>query len=101
MHSKLLLALGCSLFSVSLLSGQCPDKSFLWKRIVYLRDSSKITLKAQLEELSPYLSVINKCPFKADSTHALLLQRVGALFFLQKDYATGIKYTRQSIAIIN
>lgn len=101
MHSKLLLALACSLFSISLLSGQCPDKSFLWKRIVYLRDSSKVTLKAQLEELLPYLSVINKCPYKGDSTHALLLQRVGALFFLQKDYATGIKYTRQSIAVIN
>lgn len=101
MYSKLLLALGCSLFSISLLSGQCPDKSFLWKRIVYLRDSSKVTLKAQLEELLPYLSVINNCPFKGDSTHALLLQRTGALFFLQKDYATGIKYTRLSIAIIN
>lgn len=90
---------GC-LSGMNILSGQCPRKDILWKRIIYLRDSSGLPLSGQQAELMPYLDKMKGCSYRNDSTHALLLQRIGALHFLQKDFVRGVQYTRQSIDII-
>src|ERR1700730_17747581 len=71
---------------------QCPAKDSLWRRIIYLRDSSEVPLRDQQEQLMPLLDKMKNCPYRNDSTHALLLQRVGALHFLQKDFVGGIYY---------
>jgi len=86
------------MFKLSL-SGQCPDKQFLWHRIIYLRDSTKIPAKDQLAELFQYLEIKN-CPYQTDSTYALLLQRIGWLFSLQKEFVKAIQFTRQSMDLI-
>lgn len=89
----------CTTFKLSL-SGQCPDKQFLWHRIIYLRDSTKIPAKDQLAELLQYLEKIKNCPYQTDSTYALLLQRIGWLFSLQKEFVKAIQFTRQSMDLI-
>jgi len=87
------------LFSTAL-SAQCPDRGVLWKRIVYLRDSSFVAPAAQLTELSSRLNDIRKCPGPYDSIYALLLLRIGALTAIQKDFPKAISYTHQSIDMI-
>ncbi len=87
------------LFTKSL-PGQCPDRDFLWHRIIYLRDSSEVPSWQQLNELLSYLDKINQCSYRNDSTHALLLRRIGWLYSLQKDFSTAIEYTQKSIALI-
>jgi CHAT domain-containing protein len=83
------------------LSGQCPDRDFLWHRIIYLRDSTHIPEREQLTELTDYLSKINTCPYRNDSTHALLLLRIGWLYSTQKDFKKAIEFTAFSIQMIN
>ncbi len=87
------------LFATSL-SGQCPDRDSLWKRIVYLRDSSKVLPEQQLVELLFRLSKEKKCADPFDSAHALLLQRIGWLTSVQKNFTGAVEYTRKSIDII-
>jgi hypothetical protein len=62
------------------LSAQCPDRAFLYHRIVWLRDSSRVSTDDQLRELSSYLKKINGCPYQNDSTHAMLIARIGWLY---------------------
>jgi len=97
---KLLMFIFISCVAYTSLSAQCPDRNFLWHRIIYLRDSSKIPLADQRKELVGYLNKISNCPHKNDSTQALLLQRIGWLFSTDKDYGSAIRYTKQSLDII-
>jgi len=83
------------------LSAQCPDRELLWQRITLLRDSLKNTPDQQLAELVPSLDKIRQCKNPNDSTYALLLQRVGWLYALKKDYLKGIGFIKQSISVIN
>ncbi len=85
----------------TLLKAQCPDRDFLWKRIIYFTDSDRISTDQQLPELLNYLVEINRCPYKNDSTHALLLHRIGVLYSLKGDYYNSIKYYKQAITVIN
>lgn len=79
---------------------QCPAEKFLWDRIIFLRDSSKVDPSLQIKELSRYISIVNSCTYKNDSTHALLLQRYGILCFKNHDIPNGLYFTKQSIDII-
>ncbi|MEO7048309.1 MAG: tetratricopeptide repeat protein, partial [Ferruginibacter sp.] len=88
------------LFFISL-EGQCPDRDFLWHRIIFLRDSSSVSPKDQLEELLQYEKEIKKCSYKNDSTHTMLLQRIGWLYTTQNDFLNAIKFTQNSIGIID
>ena len=95
-----------SIISISLvfslgLSGQCPDRDFLWRRIVYLRDSSNVPFSEQKDELLTYLEKMQVCPYRNDSTHALLLQRIGWLYSQQKDFVRAIQYTKESINLVS
>ncbi len=83
------------------LSGQCPDRDFLWHRIIFLRDSSGIPPNKQLTELLNYEIQIDKCNYRVDSTKVFLLQRIGWLFTTKNDFVNAILYTKKSIAIID
>ncbi len=84
-----------------ILPGQCPGNDSLWKRLTFLRDGShSISNSDQLAELIRYERLINDCSFDYDSTHAFLLQRIGAMYFRQADYLKAMQYIRKSIQLI-
>ena len=89
------------LFSLSL-SGQCPDRDSLWKRLNFLKSVSPkvISWDEQLKELKRYEAGIKDRPFRNDSTHAYLLQRIGGAYYMLADYAKTVQYMQQSIAMI-
>ena len=99
MLKRIILKLWLLLLSISL-SAQCPDRDFLWHRIIYLRDSTHVPDKEQLKELNGYLSNIRLCSYQNDSTHALLLLRTGWLYSKQKDFKKAIELTTSSIKMI-
>jgi CHAT domain-containing protein len=83
------------------LSGQCPDRALLWKRLIFLKDSSAaFTSGEQFSELSKYEGEMKACPDKFDSTYAFLLQRIGIIYLRQANYVRAVQYIRQSIHII-
>src|SRR5580765_4984815 len=83
------------------LSAQCPDRAFLFHRIVWLRDSSSASATDQLKELKLYLGEINGCPYQNHSTHAMLIARIGWLNSLQKDFTNAIDLTIRAIDMIH
>ena len=90
------------LFPFIFLAGQCPDRDVVWKRLVFLRDSSPtLSPTVKLKELQSYEARIKDCPYKFDSTHALLMQRIGAAYYHLADYLKATYYTKQAIGIIN
>jgi CHAT domain-containing protein/DNA-binding XRE family transcriptional regulator len=89
-----------SLVFTSLLSGQCPEKKYLWNRIIFLRDTSTIASQKQLNELLYYKKKIAQCKLAEDSVTALLLQRIGWLYSKENDFFNAIQYTKKSIALI-
>src|SRR5262245_58503495 len=80
------------LFAISV-GAQCLDRDSLWKRLNFLRNSSNTSPSEQLKELLGY----EACPYGDDSTHALLLQRIGVVYSDQSDYVKALQYIRQSI----
>ena len=85
----------------STLFGQCPDRHFLWHRIIYLRDSSRVAPEKQFDELSAYRKTMDQCGYRDDSTYAFLLQRIGWLYTTKNDFANAILCTQKSIAIVD
>jgi hypothetical protein len=77
--------------------GQCPDRKLLWDRIIYLRTTNQLPVDEQIEELLKNKKKLDSCYVKYDSTHALLLQRLGALYFFKKDYNKAVLFTNESI----
>ncbi len=92
------LVIAVLLFSV-LLKGQCPDQGVLWNRLTNLK-SLKLTPRDQLTELLPIVEGMKKCPYRNDSTHVLLLRKIGEIYFQQQDYIKAVQYRRQAINII-
>jgi CHAT domain-containing protein/tetratricopeptide repeat protein len=83
------------------LPGQCPEKTWLWNRLVYLRDSSTLSSSEKLKELLTYETKIKSCSYNVDSTNALLMQRIGAAYFILADYLKAAQYMQYAIDIIN
>lgn len=88
------------LFDLTLFA-QCPDRAFLWHRIIFLRDSSKVAPEKQLNELLGFQKSMDKCGYLNDSTYTFLLQRIGWLYTTKNDFANAILYTQKSIAIVD
>ena len=101
MQKKKFFLICIGLMYLSSLSGQCPDNAVIWKRLVFLSDSSNISPKEQLRELLNNESSFKACLHVEDSVYAYLLQRIGVMYYLQSDYLLAIKYTRQAIHIVN
>jgi tetratricopeptide (TPR) repeat protein len=98
MLKKILLLGSFGSFSAMAVFGQCPNRDSLEKRLILLRNS-QIAPSEQLKELLVYDSLIKRCPYRSDSIHALLVQRIGVMFFKQGDYAKALRYTQQSVSI--
>src|SRR5689334_5615089 len=98
MSNRIYTVIYCLLFLGTLVSGQCPERNILLKRLSYPMDSSKT--QEQLVELLPYVGSMNACPYKNDSVHAFLLRRIGGLYLLQGDYLKGLHYYKQFIDIV-
>ena len=101
MIRKYYILIGLALSSVLTLVAQCPDRNSLWKRLLFLRDSAELAPAPakQLEELLKYEDAMANCVYRFDSTHSLLLQRLGVLYFSQGEYTEALQYTLQSITI--
>lgn len=87
------------LFSVIVMA-QCIDENQLRNRITYLRDSSNVPVAQQKRELLGYLSNIQHCTYAGDSTHSLLLQRIGWLYCLDKDYVNAVNSSHASLDLV-
>ncbi len=83
------------------LSAQCPDRAFLYHRIVWLRDSSSVSTDDQLRELILFLKKISDCSYQNDSTHAMLIARIGWLYSQQKDFSPAIDFTNKAVDMIH
>ena len=101
MIRKYFILIGFALSGALTLAAQCPDRNSLWKRLLFLRDSAQLAPAPakQLEELLQYEDAIANCVYRFDSTHSLLLQRIGVLYFSQGEYTGALQYTLQSITI--
>ena len=97
MQRLLFLAL-ISLFCKDL-SGQCPDRSLLLKKIDSLKGARAAT-DDQVKELLPYVHRLERCPQPADSAFAFLLQRLGLLYYLKGDFPPAVNYTRRAIRLL-
>jgi tetratricopeptide (TPR) repeat protein len=84
---------------VSRLFAQCPDRVNLRTRIIFLK-SSTVSYGQQLNELLPISLQLENCPQKNDSTRVLLLQRIGALYYLTDKYNEAVKYTLSAIDLL-
>ena len=101
MRNKMIVS-GCISLLLSIwVSAQCPDKNLLWRRLIFLRDSSTALSSEKLNELLRLEALIKDCPAKFDSSHALLLQRIGATYFFETDYLKAARYMQGAIDIIN
>ena len=82
-------------------SAQCPDKDSIRQRLnFYLHSVSAMGIAAQLSELKHYEKQLEPCLPGGDSTHALLLQRIGILYAKQSSYPRAIHYLQLSNQLI-
>jgi tetratricopeptide (TPR) repeat protein len=96
---RLLFFILTSLLFYKDLSGQCPDRSLLLKKIDSLK-GARATTDDQLKELQPYVHQLENCPKPADTPFVFLLQRLGLLFYLKRDFPTAVNYTRRAIRLL-
>src|SRR5450432_3361907 len=89
------------LTSTLYLFAQCPDKTLLWKRLEFLRDSSISAPTDQLKELLSSEEKIRICPSPVDSVHAFLLQRIGVAYYKDGDYLKAVQYLLVAIHLIS
>jgi len=102
MPLKTALILCLFVLKTTLLCSQCLSRDSLWNRLVLFRDSQVKSLSDsnQLNELLKYEKEIAGCSYRFDSTHALLLQRIGVLYARIQDHLKGIEYIKSSNSII-
>src|SRR4051812_46410629 len=100
MSNKIIILLIWYLISIMSLSGQCPDRDLLWKRIIYFKGSSRVPTQKELEELLSSLEKLSDCPYKNDTTHVSLLRVIASIYFQQADYLKAVYYRRKAIDII-
>ncbi len=86
--------------SAESLSGQCPNRDSVLKRIELLHNSTSISYSNQLKELLGYESRMKDCPVYIDSFYTFLLLNIGVTYYRLSDYVHAIQYTRQSLDII-
>ena len=102
MHVKSALLLCFLVLQTTLICSQCPPRDSLWNRLVLYRDSdmSPLANSDQLTELLNYEKQITACSYKFDSTHALLLQRIGVVYARMQNDLKAIAYIKSSNSII-
>lgn len=94
-----LLTIGISLLLYNDLSGQCPDRLLLLRKIDSLKAANPAA-DLQMTELLPYVHQLEVCPRPADSVFAFLLQRLGLLYYLKSDFPSAVNYTRRAVRLL-
>lgn len=90
----------CFVFPV-LASAQCPDRDSLNKRLnFYSTDILAVGTPAQFKELKQYEKQLENCVLRGDSTHALLLQRIGILYAKQAKCLQAVTYLHLSNQLV-
>ena len=87
------------LLFIASLSGQCPDKDILFKRVRFVKDSSDFSPQKKLAELLGYMKKMDSCPYRNDSTHVFLLRKIADIYFEQADFLKAAQYLREVIDI--
>lgn len=101
MYKEVIILIVYGLICIIPVSGQCFGGDYLLKRLNFIRDSSKLSPIEQIKDLSRYEGGITGCIYNHDSTHALLLRRIGILYYSLADYSKAIKYFQRTIDLIN
>ncbi len=86
MERKCFIFICSFLFPVISVLGQCPIRDSLWKKLIFLRDSSTLSPKDQLNELLSFEQVLGKCTGPRDSVFALLQQRIAVAYYKMANY---------------
>ena len=94
-----LLTIAISLVFYNNLSGQCPDRLLLLKKIDSLKTANPAA-DLQVAGLLPYVHQLEDCPRPADSVFGFLLQRLGALYYLKSDFPSAVNYTCRAIRLL-
>jgi CHAT domain-containing protein len=100
MHKYLYSWIVCFFFLKVIVFAQCPAKYQVEKRMALFRGTSKISDTVKLAELQGYLSRIDACPYKYDSTHTSLLSLISGLYARDGNYIKSIQCRRKAIEII-
>jgi CHAT domain-containing protein len=100
MGKNLLLIIFYFLLPGGTILSQCINSDSLWKRLIYLRDSSTNSTKLDLQEMLLYLTGLDKCTSKNDTSYSLLLQRIGAAYNETGNYLQAEKYVKKAIQTI-
>jgi CHAT domain-containing protein len=98
--NRFAILLAGSFFCSVLLQAQCPEGQLLWKRLIYLRDSSAPS-PAHLKELLDYEAAMDRCNSRDDSVRSFLLQRIGASYYTQSDFVDAERYTKRALDLIS
>ncbi len=83
------------------LCGQCPKSDAVTEKIIFLKDASIVPESEQLSDLLSYQKKLDECGYQKDSAYAFLLQRIGYLYSSQEDNYNAVKYTQESINLVN
>jgi CHAT domain-containing protein len=87
-------------FDSKSLSGQCPDRDSLYKRVVLLRSTTTIRYPDQLKELLHYEKQYKYCANVVDSVYTFLILSIGVTYYRMGDYEHAVQYTNQALTII-
>ena len=101
MERKISILICCFLFHFLSVLCQCLEGPALWKRLIFLRDSSHIPAKEKLAELLQYESTVTNCKYRNDSVRALLLQRIGDAYYKSADFLQAENYINAAIKILH
>lgn len=100
MRNKAFVLISYSLLFAISLSGQCPDRDSLWRRIIFLKESSNISTDERLQSFLKEEEKLKSCPDRNDSAYAFLLQRIGTTYYQLYDYLKAVKYCNRAIDMI-
>jgi CHAT domain-containing protein len=87
--------------SLSSLQAQSVSEHYLHNRIEYFNNNLNIPAKFALTELESYLTNINMCSYKNDSTHVFLLRKIATEYWRMGDNLTAVSFERRALGIMN
>lgn len=79
-------------------TAQCPGSTATWDKIEALKNAA-LAADQQIGELLQWQKKCLACNATADSGYVRLLQRLGALYYLNNDFQRAIQYSEESIKV--
>ena len=101
LYARLLNIIACfTLLGAESLSGQCPERDSLLKRISGIRKSFVLNNTEKLTQLIRLDLEIKNCPPGIDSVYTFLQQSIGIAYYRLADYTHAIQFTKHALNII-